>query len=160
MCLCEADADADAQIGSEGTLPVEAQGLYGYLGYPFLGQPEAVGAGALSSTNVNVPGKFSYVVNSVHPTKAEQVAPVAPLSPFSPLTSAPVATTEDEAAPAVSPLRYNFPISNGYYGLGLGYNRFAPWGGAGYYGLNGLNTPYAYGRFGGYGGYGGYPYYG
>ena len=27
--------------------------------------------GAVSSTNVNVPGKFSYVVNAVHPTQPE-----------------------------------------------------------------------------------------
>ena len=28
-------------------------------------------SGAVSSTNVNVPGKFSYVVNAVHPTQPE-----------------------------------------------------------------------------------------
>ena len=28
-------------------------------------------SGPVSSTNVNVPGKFSYVVNAVHPTKPE-----------------------------------------------------------------------------------------
>ena len=152
MCLCE--ADADAQLEAEGTLPLEAQGLYGYLNNPFLGLPEAIGAGAVSSTNVQVPGKFSYVVNSVHPTKAEQVAPVAPLSP---LTSAPVAAPEDAAAPVVPALRYNFPINNGYYGLGLGYN---PWAGAGYLGLNGLNAPFGYDRIGFRRGFAGYPYYG
>merc|ERR1712243_460660 len=156
MCLCE--ADAHAQNVDEGTLPLEAQGLYGYN--PFFGLPEAVGAGAVSSTNVNVPGKFSYVVNSVHPTKAEQVAPVGPLSPLSPVPSAPVAAPEVDTASVVPALRYNFPINNGYYGLGLGYNGYNQWAGAGYLGLNGLNAPLAYGGLGRFGRFGGYPYYG
>ena len=39
-------------------------------------------SGAVSSTNVNVPGKFSYVVNAVHPTQPE-VSLLTRLSPKS-----------------------------------------------------------------------------
>merc|ERR1712029_958841 len=70
------------------------------------------------------------------------------------------------ALPAVAPVaaaKLQLPLYNPGY-AGLGYAGYNPWVGAGYgygYGLNGLNSPYAYGRFGGLAhGYAGYPYYG
>ena len=48
-----------------------------------LGLPYGFGYGAVSSTNVNVPGKFSYVVNSVHPTtdSEDMLTPTEAVSP-------------------------------------------------------------------------------
>merc|ERR1719282_1844654 len=142
MCMADAEADAEPQLGLHSVhnaLPAVA---------PV--------AGAVSSTNVNVPGKFSYVVNSVHPTRPETIAQASPL----PLAGA---SEEDAAAPAVAAAKLQLPLYNPGY-AGLGYAGYNPWVGAGYgygYGLNGLNSPYAYGRFGGLAhGYAGYPYYG
>merc|ERR1712168_944217 len=140
MCMADAEADAEPQLGLHG--------VHNLAGAPYLGYPNALPAvapvaGAVSSTNVNVPGKFSYVVNSVHPTRPDTIAQAAPL----PLAAA----------------KLQLPLYNAGY-AGLGYAGYNPWVGAGYgygYGLNGLNSPYAYGRFGGLAhGYAGYPYYG
>merc|ERR1712198_447043 len=146
MCMADAEADAEPQLGLHG--------VHNLAGAPYLGYHNALPAvapvaGAVSSTNVNVPGKFSYVVNSVHPTRPETIAQASPL---------PLA-----AAPAVAAAKLQLPLYNAGY-AGLGYAGYNPWVGAGYgygYGLNGLNSPYAYGRFGGLAhGYAGYPYYG
>merc|ERR1712130_215881 len=137
MCLADSEADADADAAPQFGL----HGVHNLAGAPYLGFPNALpavapAAGAVSSTNVNVPGQFSYVVNSVHPTRPETTA------------------------------KLQLPLYNaGYAGYaGLGYAGYNPWFGAGYgygYGLNGLNSPYGYGRFGGLAhGYAGYPYYG
>merc|ERR1712233_254747 len=85
-----------------------------------------------------------------------------------PAVALPLATTTDEegAVPAVTTAKLQLPLYNaGYAGYaGLGYAGYNPWFGAGYgygYGLNGLNSPFGYGRFGGLAhGYAGYPYYG
>ena len=153
MCMADAEADAEPQLGLHG--------VHNLAGAPYLGYHNALPAvapvaGAVSSTNVNVPGKFSYVVNSVHPTRPETIAQASPL----PLAGA---SEEDAAAPAVAAAKLQLPLYNPGY-AGLGYAGYNPWVGAGYgygYGLNGLNSPYAYGRFGGLAhGYAGYPYYG
>merc|ERR1712025_593668 len=159
MCLADSEADADADAAPQFGL----HGVHNLAGAPYLGFPNALpavapAAGAVSSTNVNVPGQFSYVVNSVHPTRPETIAQAAPL---------PLATTTDEEGAAVTDTKLvQLPLYNAGYGgyAGLGYAGYNPWFGAGYgygYGLNGLNSPYGYGRFGGLAhGYAGYPYYG
>merc|ERR1719147_6154 len=144
MCLADSEADADADAAPQLGL----HGVHNLAGAPYLGFPNALpavapAAGAVSSTNVNVPGQFSYVVNSVHPTRPETIAQAAPL---------PLATTTDEdaAAPAVAAAKLQLPLYNPGY-AGLGYAGYNPWVGAGY----------GYGRFGGLAhGYAGYPYYG
>merc|ERR1712029_697414 len=140
MCMADAEADAEPQLGLHG--------VHNLAGAPYLGYHNALPAvapvaGAVSSTNVNVPGKFSYVVNSVHPTRPETIAQGAPL----PLAGA---SEEDAVAPAVAAAKLQLPLYNAGY-AGLGYAGYNPWVGAGYgYGLNCLNSPYAYGRFGGW----------
>ena len=61
---------AEAQKEAASTDQVSLAQLDPYYS-PFspLGLP--VAPGAVSATNVNVPGKFSYVVNAVHPTRPE-----------------------------------------------------------------------------------------
>merc|ERR1712142_479382 len=119
MCLADSEADADADAAPQFGL----HGVHNLAGAPYLGFPNALpavapAAGAVSSTNVNVPGQFSYVVNSVHPTRPETIAQAAPL---------PLATTTDEEGAAVTTAKLQLPLYNAGYGYG--------------YGLNGLNSP-------------------
>ena len=83
--------------------------------------------GAVSSTNVNVPGQFSYSVSSVHPTKEGdspvKVALPSGYNPFLGLGN-----------------RFYSPWGHGLYSLG-GYNPYL----SGYhFGFNGLGLNYPY----------------
>merc|ERR1712123_7755 len=109
-------------------------------------------AANLAQAGGNVPGRFSYSVNSVHPVF--------------PLRAQPEVAVEDEDAgdaedvseplPQAALPQYNYPAWNN----GLGYNQspaYNPWG-AGYHGLGypwGQRGQYGQGM--GYGGYYGYP---
>ena len=58
--MCEGDADAQLGAGTDQVLglPYGYPGLTGLTGL----------TGPVSGSSVNVPGQFSYVVNSLHPT--------------------------------------------------------------------------------------------
>ena len=121
--MCE--GEPDAQMSPDQSL---VPGQYPY-GYP--------GAGAVSSSSVNVPGQFSYVVNAVHPTKADNV----------------IAARADPQAAAAGQSYWPGYLpgygSSQYFGYN-GYNGYN-----GLYGFRGGYPGYGFGRFGA-----GYPYYG
>lgn len=96
------------------------------------GEPEALPfrfVGAVSSTNVNVPGQFSYSVSSIHPTEEGE-------------------TPVNFALPAGYNLlglrnRFYRPWGHGLYSLG-GYNPYLTPYHFGYNGYNGLVLNYPY----------------
>merc|ERR1719220_783161 len=65
LCSLAAVSLTDGESGPVDSMDTLPLGLPFGLGYGGLG------TGAVSSTNVNVPGRFSYVVNSVHPIDTE-----------------------------------------------------------------------------------------
>ena len=97
-------------------------------------------AANLAKAGGNIPGRFSYFVNSVHPVQPKQTEDPAQAD-----------LPADLPAPSSTP-QFNLPAWNGFLGYN-GYNRYNPWA-AGYNALG-----YPWGR-GGYGGYNRYPNYG
>ena len=120
-------------------------------------------AANLAKAGGNVPGRFSYFVNSVHPVHPKRAQPKESDAEDSAEAAA------DLPVPAVLP-QYNIPAWNGLQGYNgynaynpwaAGYNALGyPWGRRGYYGgLGGYSGLGRYGGLGGYGGYNGYPNY-
>ena len=103
----------------------------------------------MSSTNVNVPGQFSYSVSSVHPTDSEELLPsTEALSPA--LNYLPVGYAGYNPYNPYHGFRNNFynPWASGRYNLGMG--RLNPYYGGYPYGYNnlGLGLHYPYGGLG------------
>ena len=127
LVLSEAEPDAQSALMNNINLP------YGF------------GYGAVSSTNVNVPGQFSYVVNSVHPTDSE-VAPTEALSP---------AVNYLPAGYGYNPYNTFHGLRNNFYnpwasGYSMGMGRMNPFYGGYPFGYNslGLGLHYPYGGLG------------
>merc|ERR1719189_3332348 len=96
------------------------------------------GLGAVHTTNVAVPGQFSYVVSSLHPLN-----PVTEIGGEE--AAVPQAITPLSAPTPGYPSYLGYNGYNGYPGLGYhGYPGYAGLGHLGYYGQHGLN------RIGGY----------
>ena len=119
LVLSEAESEAQSALLNNLPLP--------------LGLPYGFGYGAVSSTNVNVPGQFSYSVSSVHPTDSEEVVP-----------------STEALNPALNylPVGYGYNPYTPYHGLRNNfYNPWASWGMGRinpYYG----GYPYGYNRLG------------
>ena len=126
MVACE--GEPNAQVAPDQSL-VPGQWPYGYPG-----------AGAVSSSSVNVPGQFSYVVNAVHPTKADNV----------------IAARADPQVAAAAGQSYWPGYLPGYGSTGY-YGNYGNFGYNGLYGFRGGFPGYGFGRFGAAAGY---PYYG
>ena len=97
----------------------------------------------MSSTNVNVPGQFSYSVSSVHPTDSEDVPSTEALNPA--LNYLPVGYGYNPYTPYHG-LRNNFYNPWASWGMG----RINPYYGGYPYGYNrlGLGLHYPYGGLG------------
>ena len=126
--------------------PEAQSGLMNNINLP-LGLPYGFGYGAVSSTNVNVPGKFSYVVNSVHPTDSEDTA--APTEALNP------AVNYLPAGYGYNPYHPYHGLRNNFYnpwasGMSMGMGRINPYYGGYPYGYNslGFGLRYPYGGFG------------
>ena len=135
LVLSEADSEAQPALLNNLNVP--------------LGLPYGFGYGAVSSTNVNVPGQFSYSVSSVHPTDSEELLPsTEALSPA--LNYLPVGYAGYNPYNPYHGFGNNFynPWASGRYSLGLG--RINPYYGGYPYGYNnlGLGLHYPYGGLG------------
>ena len=136
LVVSEAEPEAQSGLMNNINLPLGLPYGFGY------------GAGAVSSTNVNVPGQFSYVVNSVHPTDSEDM--VANTEAVRPQVNYLPAGYGYNSYNPFHGLRNNFynPWGSGMYSMGMG--RINPYYGGYPYGYNnlGLGLHYPYGGLG------------